>query len=68
MDASNKQVFFSGTISLEEYIQKGNSVVPFGLIVQVKDLPPGSYKLVLQAADGAHNQAPPRETPFTVAN
>ena len=68
MDASNKQVFFSGPISLEEYIQKGNSVVPFGLIVQVKDLPPGSYKLVLQAADGAHNQAPPRETQFTVAN
>jgi VWFA-related protein len=67
MDASNKQVFFSGPISLEEYIQKGNSVVPFGLVVQVKDLPPGSYRLVLQAADGAHNQAPPRETQFTVA-
>jgi VWFA-related protein len=68
LDASNKQVFFSGPIPLEEYMQKGNAVVPFGLIVQVKDLPPGSYRLVLQAADGAHNQAPNREAQFTVAN
>jgi VWFA-related protein len=68
LDASNKQVFFSGPIPLEEYIQKGNAVVPFGLMVQVKDLPPGNYRLVLQAADGAHNQAPNRETQFTVAS
>ena len=68
LDASNKQVFFSGPIPLEEYVQKGNAVVPFGLMVQIKDLPPGNYRLVLQAADGAHNQAPNRETQFTVAN
>jgi VWFA-related protein len=68
LDASNKQVFFSGPIPLEEYMQKGNAVVPFGLLVKVKDLPPGTYRLVLQAADGAQNQAPNRETQFTVAN
>jgi VWFA-related protein len=68
LDASNKQVFFSGPIPLEEYMQKGNAVVPFGLIVQVKDLPPGNYRLVLQAADGAHNQAPNREAQFSVTN
>jgi len=32
----------SGPIALEEYVQKGNAVVPFGLMVQVKDLPPGT--------------------------
>ena len=68
MDASDKQVFFSGPIPLEEFVQKGNAVVPFGMLVQVKDLPPGNYRLVLQAADGAHNQAPKREAQFTVAN
>jgi len=68
LDASNKQVFFSGPIPLEEYIEKGNAVVPFGLIVQTKDLAPGSYHLVLQAVDGAKNQAPTRETTFTVLN
>ena len=67
MDSTDKQVFFSGPIAREEYIQKGNAVVPFGLIVQVKDLPPGNYRLILQAADGAHNQAPKRETLFSVA-
>lgn len=68
VDASNKQVFFSGPVALEEYVQKGNAVVPFGLLVPVKDLAPGNYKLVLQAADGAHNQAPMREAAFTLSN
>jgi VWFA-related protein len=68
VDSADKQVFFSGPIPLEEYEQKGNTVVPFGLIVQVKDLAPGNYRLILQAADGAHNQAPKRETQFSVAN
>jgi len=67
-DSSNKNVFSSGAIPLEEFAQKGNAVVPFALIVKVKDLPPGNYRLVLQAVDGAHNQAPNREAQFTVAN
>lgn len=67
LDSSNKNVFSSGAIPLEEFVQKGNAVVPFAMIVKVKDLPPGNYRLVLQAADGAHNQAPNRETQFTVS-
>jgi hypothetical protein len=68
LDSANKQIFFSNGVPLEEFVQKGNSVVPFGLIVQVKDLAPGNYKLVLQAADGAQNRAPQREASFTIAN
>jgi VWFA-related protein len=68
LDSSNKQVFFSGSIPLEEYIEKGNAVVPFGLLIQVKDLAPGNYHLVLQAIDGAKNKAPLREANFTVLN
>ncbi|HEV2103679.1 MAG TPA: VWA domain-containing protein [Candidatus Acidoferrum sp.] len=67
LDSSNKNVFSSGAVPLEEFVQKGNAVVPFAMIVKVKDLPPGNYRLVLQAADGAHNQAPNRETQFTVS-
>ncbi|HTA58671.1 MAG TPA: VWA domain-containing protein [Candidatus Baltobacteraceae bacterium] len=67
-DSSNKTVMSSGAIPLEDFVQKGNAVVPFALIVKVKDLPPGNYRLVLQAVDGAHNQAPNRETQFSVAN
>jgi len=68
LDSTNKQVFFSGGVSLDEFIEKGNAVVPFGLIVQVKDLAPGNYRLVLQAADGVQNKAPQREASFTIAN
>jgi VWFA-related protein len=68
LDSANKQVFFSGGVPLDEFVQKGNAVVPFGLIVQVKDLAPGTYKLVLQAADGAQNKAPQREASFSIAN
>jgi hypothetical protein len=67
-DKSNKEVFFSGAIPMDEYIQKGNSVVPFGLKVETKDLPPGDYRLVLLAVDGVKNTAPNREVLFTLQN
>jgi len=65
---SNKEVFFSKAIPLAEFVQKGNPVVPFGLKVPVKDLPPGSYRLALLAIDGANNQAAPRTIEFAVSN
>jgi hypothetical protein len=36
--------------------------------LQVKDLPPGNYRLVLQAVDTLQNQAPPRETEFVLSD
>ncbi len=68
LDSSNKQVFFTGAVYLDEFIVKGNAVVPFGMVVPLKELPPGKYTLVLQAVDGAHNQAPVREAAFTLTN
>jgi VWFA-related protein len=68
LDSTNKTVMSSGAVPLEDFVQKGNAVVPFALIVKVKDLPPGNYRLVLQAVDGANNRAPNRETLFSVAN
>jgi hypothetical protein len=65
---SNKEVFFSKAVPLAEFVQKGNPVVPFGLKVPVKDLPPGSYRLALLAVDGANNQAAPRTIEFAVSN
>jgi hypothetical protein len=68
LDSANKQVFFSGAVPLDDFVQKGNSVVPFAMKVQMKDLPAGNYRLLLQAVDGAHNQGPIREAQFTVAD
>jgi VWFA-related protein len=67
-DATNKQVFFTGGIPLDGFVEKGNAVVPFALKVDTKDLAPGNYKLVLLAVDGKNNQAPQRPVEFTLSN
>jgi hypothetical protein len=64
--ATNKEVLFTGVVAADEYIQKGNPVIPVGLKVNVKDLPPGGYRLVFQAVDGAGNKAPNRSVNFDI--
>jgi VWFA-related protein len=64
--ASKKEVMFTGVVAADAYIKKGNPVVPVGLKVNVKDLTPGSYSLVMQAVDGAGNKAPNRTVDFDV--
>src|SRR5205807_2539357 len=44
--ASNKEVFFTQTIAADDFIQKGRPVVPVGMLVMVKDLNAGAYRLV----------------------
>ena len=39
-----------------------------GLAVNVKDLPAGSYELVMMAVDGAGNHAPNRTINFDVTD
>ena len=67
-DQANNEVFFSGAVPMDDFIHKGNSVVPFGLKVEIKDLPPGDYRLVLLAVDGVKNSAPNREVQFSLQN
>jgi hypothetical protein len=63
---ANKEVFFSGVIKLDREINKGNPVIPIGLLVKVKDLTPGNYQLIVQAVDGAGNKAPNRTVDFAL--
>jgi hypothetical protein len=64
--ATNKQVFFTGLAAADDFIQKGSPVIPAGMIVKVKDLPPGGYRLLMQAADNANNHAADRLVDFDV--
>jgi len=64
--ASNQKLFSTGAVRAEEFIQKGNPVVPIGMKVKVDDLKPGSYRLVLQAVDSAKNNAPNRMVDFDI--
>jgi VWFA-related protein len=66
--ATNKEVFFSQVLSAETFIQKGNPVIPAGSLVPVKDLPPGGYRLMVQAVDGENNHAPNRSVDFDVTD
>lgn len=65
---TNKQVFTTGPVSLDNYVQKGNAVVPFGMKLPVKDLAPGTYRLVLEGMDAANNRAPSKNAEFTITN
>jgi VWFA-related protein len=65
--ASNKEVFFTGTVPADEFLQKGSPVVPVGMLLMVKDLTPGSYRLVLMAADASGRQAPNRSVDFDLS-
>jgi hypothetical protein len=64
--ATNKEVFFTGVMPADQFIHTGNAVVPVGVKVAVKDLPPGGYRLMLQAADAAGNKAPNRSVDFDI--
>jgi hypothetical protein len=66
--ATNKSVMFTGAMPAEDFIQKGSPVIPVGLKVAVKDLPAGGYKLLVQAVDGAKNNAPNRSVDFDVVD
>jgi VWFA-related protein len=65
---TNKEVFFTGAVPLDEFIQKGNAVIPFALKLNVSELPPGNYRVVLLAVDGANNQAPQKDAEFAISN
>ena len=64
--ATGKEVFFSGPIAADEFVQKGSPMVPVGLVVKVKDLGPGKYRMMMQAVDEAGNHAPNRTVDFDV--
>jgi VWFA-related protein len=66
--ATNKELLFTGAVPADAFVQKGNPLVPAGMVVKVKDLPPGGYRLLLQAVDGANNHAPNRTVDFDVTD
>jgi VWFA-related protein len=46
------------------FIQKGNTVVPLALKLPLEQLPPGSYRLDMQASDASGNHTPIRSVGF----
>jgi VWFA-related protein len=50
---TGKEVFSASNIDPAATIQKGNPVVPVGLKVPLSDIPPGNYRLDMQAYDAS---------------
>lgn len=65
--ATNKELFFTNIVRADDFIQKGNPVIPVGMKVKVDDLKPGSYRLVMQGVDSAKNHAPDRSVDFDIS-
>jgi hypothetical protein len=65
---TDKEVFTTGAIRADQFIQKGSPVVPVGLKVPLKDIPAGNYRMVVQAVDAAGNHAPNRAISFDVTD
>jgi hypothetical protein len=64
--ASNNKVFSTGAVRTDDFIHKGNPVIPVGLKVKVDDLKPGSYRLMMQAVDSLQHHAPDRLVDFDI--
>ena len=64
--ASNNKVFSTGAVHADDFIQKGNPVIPVGLKVKVDGLKPGSYRLMMQAVDSLQHHAPDRVVDFDI--
>jgi len=59
-------LFFTDVQRADDFVQKGNPVIPIGLKVKVNDLKPGAYRLLMQAVDSAKNNAPSRFVDFDI--
>jgi hypothetical protein len=64
--ATNKKLMATGAQRADNYIEKGNPVIPFAFKVKVEELKPGSYRLMMQAVDALNNHAPDRFVDFDI--
>jgi hypothetical protein len=61
---SGEQKQDSGLVNMASYIQTGNPVVPVGLKLLADSLPPGAYRVELQARDSAGKTSVLRSADF----
>jgi VWFA-related protein len=63
---TNQKVHSSNTIPIDQYIRPGKPLVPVIFNLPMNDLPPGDYKIVIQARDSAGNVSESRTGYFSV--
>lgn len=63
---TNKEVFSSNTILVNDFSQPGNPVVPTGLKLPISQLPPGDYRFEIKGRDAVGHISGTRSADFTV--
>ncbi|MFZ0910446.1 MAG: hypothetical protein WAN24_13300, partial [Candidatus Acidiferrales bacterium] len=63
---TGKQLMASGAVETDTFIVKGSPVIAMGLKVPFDDLPPGSYRLDMQAGEVGGERTPVRSVSFDV--
>jgi len=66
--ATKAQIASTGAISADNFIQKGNPVIPVALAVRAKEIKAGQYTLVLMAIDSAGGKAANRIAEFDLTD
>jgi len=61
---TGKEVFSAPNLDPSAFIEKGNPVIPVGLKVPLDQIPPGSYRLEMQAYDGSGSLSTVRTVQF----
>jgi len=63
---TNQQVYSSNTVPIDDYIQKGNPLVPLGLKLPIDDLAPGDYRFEIRGRDSVGHVSPVRSADFSI--
>lgn len=61
---TNQQIFDSKTLVVDSLVTKGNPVITVGMWMNTDELPPGQYRLDINAGDGANQRGPTRSVNF----
>jgi VWFA-related protein len=63
---TNKEVYSSNTILVNDFVQKGNPVIPVGLALPFDKLQAGNYRLEVRARDSMGNVSPQHSADFAL--
>ena len=63
-EKTGKAVFATGTIDASTFVEKGNPMVPFALVIPMDSIAPGEYRIELQAGEAGGKSSPIRTIDF----
>jgi hypothetical protein len=63
---TNKSAYSSNTILINDFIQPGNPLIPFGFKLPVEQLQAGEYRVEIKARDGEGNVSTVRSADFSI--